>query len=180
MLPQIWTPGAATERKRRLMARRYPVVRHRTRIKNEVHSILHAQLIAKCPHGDLFNGRGRTWLARQPLPDDERSADERSAIERHVCELDRLAEGPGLLDREIAQFAIEDPAIKETSDNHGHISKIGRSYAPCSRRHGRARGRGARTAARFPRTHPRQRGHQIAFMAWSVAWRSKRQVITLK
>jgi transposase len=55
-LPEIWTPDAATERMRRLAARRYPVVRHRTRIKNEVHSILHAQLIAKCPHADLFEG----------------------------------------------------------------------------------------------------------------------------
>jgi transposase len=40
-LPQIWTPDAETERKRRLVARRYQVVRHRTRLKNEVHSILH-------------------------------------------------------------------------------------------------------------------------------------------
>ena len=39
-LPEIWTPDAATERLRRLVARRYQVVRHRTRIKNEVHSIL--------------------------------------------------------------------------------------------------------------------------------------------
>jgi len=61
-LPQIWTPDAETERKRRLVARRYQVVRHRTRLKNEVHSILHAHLIPKCPHADLFNGRGRTWL----------------------------------------------------------------------------------------------------------------------
>jgi transposase len=106
-LPQIWTPDAATKRKRRLVARRYQVVRHRTRIKNEVHSILHAHLIPKCPHADLFNGRGKTWLARQPLPDDERSA-----VERHIRELDRLAEDLALLDREIARFAIEDPAIK--------------------------------------------------------------------
>ena len=62
-LPEIWTPDAATERKRRLVARRYQVVRHRTRIKNEVHSILHAHLIPKCPHADLFNARGRAWLA---------------------------------------------------------------------------------------------------------------------
>jgi transposase len=39
-LPQIWTPDAETERKRRLVARRYQVVRHRTRLKNEMHSIL--------------------------------------------------------------------------------------------------------------------------------------------
>ena len=35
-LPEIWTPDAVTERKRRLTTRRYQVVRHRTRIKNEV------------------------------------------------------------------------------------------------------------------------------------------------
>ena len=67
-LPEIWTPDAATERLRRLVARRYQVVRHRTRLKNEVHAILHAHLIPKCPHADLFNRHGRAWLSRQPVP----------------------------------------------------------------------------------------------------------------
>lgn len=40
----------ARPRMRRHVARRYQVVRHRTRIKNEVHAILHAHLIPKCPH----------------------------------------------------------------------------------------------------------------------------------
>jgi transposase len=106
-LPEIWTPNAATERMRRLVARRYQVVRHRTRIKNEVHAILHAHLIAKCPHADLFNVRGRAWLMRQPVPEDERLA-----IERHVRELDRLGEDLEILDREIAESALEDAAIK--------------------------------------------------------------------
>ena len=106
-LPEIWTPDAATERMRRLVARRYQVVRHRTRIKNEVHSILHAHLIPKCPHADLFNKRGRDWLARQPVPDDERAA-----IGRHVRELDQLGEDLAVLDRDIAQDAMEDEAIR--------------------------------------------------------------------
>jgi transposase len=105
-LPEIWTPDAATERMRRLAARRYQVVRHRTRIKNEVHSILHAHLIPRCPHADLFNGAGRAWLARQPVPDDERGA-----IERHIRELDRLAEDLQALDREIAAGSLEDASI---------------------------------------------------------------------
>lgn len=104
-LPQIWTPDAETERKRRLVARRYQVVRHRTRLKNEVHSILHAHLIPKCPHADLFNTRGRPWFAQQ-LPDDERAA-----VDRHVRELDRVAEDLALLDHEIAQDAIDDLAV---------------------------------------------------------------------
>lgn len=106
-LPEIWTPDAATERMRRLVARRYQIVRHRTRIKNEVHAILQAHLIPRCPHADLFNRCGRSWLTRQPLPDDERAA-----IERHVRELDRLDEDLAVLDREIARSAIDDPAIR--------------------------------------------------------------------
>ena len=106
-LPEIWTPDAETERKRRLTARRYQVVRHRTRIKNEVHSILHAHLVPKCPHCELFNRPGREWLKRQVLPDDEREA-----IDRHLRELDRLGEDLAILDREIAEGALDDGAVK--------------------------------------------------------------------
>ncbi len=106
-LPQIWLPDQETERLRRLVARRNQVVRHRTRIKNEVHSILHAHLIPKCPHAELFGRLGRAWLGRQPLP-----ADEQAAIDRHLRELDRLAEDLAVLDREIAQAVIGDPAVK--------------------------------------------------------------------
>ena len=56
-LPEIWKPAA--ERLRRLVARRYQIVRHRTRVKNEVHAILAAHLVPKCPVADLFNQRGR-------------------------------------------------------------------------------------------------------------------------
>jgi transposase len=106
-LPEIWLPDVDTERLRRLVARRNQVVRHRTRIKNEVHAILHAHLIPPCPHADLFGRLGRIWLSRQVMPDDERTA-----IERHLRELDRLGEDLGVLDREIAQAAINDPMVK--------------------------------------------------------------------
>ncbi len=106
-LPEIWTPDAATERMRRLVARRYQVVRHRTRIKNEVHSILYAHLIPRCPHADLFGRLGRAWLTRQPVPDDERAA-----IQRHIRELDRLGDDLRVLDREIAESALDDAVIK--------------------------------------------------------------------
>ena len=106
-LPEIWLPDANTERLRRLLARRNQVVRHRTRIKNEVHAILHAHLIPPCPHADLFGRLGRLWLGKQPLPDDESDA-----IARHLRELDRLGEDLDTLDRAIAQAAIDDPAVK--------------------------------------------------------------------
>lgn len=106
-LPEVWVPDAGTERRRRLVARRNQVVRHRTRVKNEVHAILQAHLVPPCPHADLFGRLGRTWLGQQVLPDDERAA-----IERHLRELDRLGEDLEVLDRDIAQAAIDDPAVR--------------------------------------------------------------------
>jgi transposase len=106
-LPEIWTPDAATERLRRLVARRYQIVRHRTRVKNEVHAILAAHLVSKCPHADLFNQRGQAWLARQAVPDDERAA-----IERDIRELDRLTEDQAELDHEIAVSVMEDASAR--------------------------------------------------------------------
>jgi transposase len=105
-LPEVWLPDADTERLRRQVARRNQVVRHRTRIKNEVHAILAAHLIPPCPH-DLFAQLGRQWLGRQMLPDDERAA-----IERHLRELDRLGEDLNALDRDVAQAVMDDPAVK--------------------------------------------------------------------
>ncbi|MET4278897.1 transposase [Bradyrhizobium sp. F1.2.2] len=101
-LPDIWMPDAATERLRRLIARRYQVVRI-----GKCNAILHAHLIPKCPHADSFNGRGRDWLAHQPVPDDERDA-----IERHVRELDRLAEDLTILHREIATNSLDDGSVR--------------------------------------------------------------------
>src|SRR6185437_5463526 len=106
-LPEVWLRDVKTERTRRLVARRNQVVRHRTRVKNEVHAILHAHLVPPCPHADLFGRLGRLWLDGQPLPDDERAA-----ITRHLRELDRLGEDLGVLDTDVAQAAIDDPAVK--------------------------------------------------------------------
>src|SRR3954471_21375496 len=106
-LPEVWVPDADTERLRRLVARRNQVVRHRTRVKNETHAILQAHLVPPCPHADLFGRLGRTWLGQHVLPDDVPGA-----IERHLRELDRLGEDLGVLDKDIAQVAIDDPAVK--------------------------------------------------------------------
>lgn len=106
-LPEVWLPDPTTERLRRLVARRNQVVRHRTRIKNEAHAILHAHLIPPCPHADLFGGLGRIWLGKQSLPEDEVAA-----IARHLRELDRLGEDLAVLDREIARATADDPSVR--------------------------------------------------------------------
>ena len=44
-LPEVWQPDEATERLRRQVARRATIVQSRTRVKNRIQSVLHANLI---------------------------------------------------------------------------------------------------------------------------------------
>ena len=106
-LPEVWVPDPRTQALRRQVSRREQLVRQRTRLKNIVQSILHAHLVPSCPHADLFGASGRTWLASQALPQDERLA-----VERHVRTLDRLLEGQRLVERDIARHALEDQGVR--------------------------------------------------------------------
>src|SRR5215212_7550180 len=73
-LPAVWRPDPATSALRRQVLRRAHIVRQRTRLKNQVHAILHRNLIPRCPAADLFGHKGRRWLAEQDLPADELAA----------------------------------------------------------------------------------------------------------
>jgi Transposase IS116/IS110/IS902 family len=61
----VWRPDPATAALRRQVLRRAHIVRQRTRLKNQVHAILHRNLIPRCPAADLFGHKGRRWLAQQ-------------------------------------------------------------------------------------------------------------------
>jgi transposase len=56
-LPAVWLPDEATNALRRQVIRRTGLVRHRTRLKNQVHAILHRNLVPRCPASDLFGRR---------------------------------------------------------------------------------------------------------------------------
>ena len=73
-LPAVWRPDEATAALRRQVLRRAHIVRQRTRLKNQVHAILHRNLIPRCPAADLFGHKGRAWLGEQDLPPDELAA----------------------------------------------------------------------------------------------------------
>lgn len=106
-LPEVWIPDERTKALRRQVARRNQIVRQRTRLKNIVQSILHAHLIPRPPVSDLFGKKGRQWLGEQPLP-----MDERLAIERHLRELDRLAEDLKVIEKDLARHALADEGVK--------------------------------------------------------------------
>jgi transposase len=101
-LPEVWMPDEATETLRRLVAQRAQVVQQITRMKNRIHSVLHANLIPPFP-GELFSAAGRKWLKAQPL-----APDEALAIRRHLADLDHRASDLAALDRALAQRALQD------------------------------------------------------------------------
>lgn len=106
-LPEVWIPDHRTQSLRRQATRRRQLVRHRTRLKNIVQSILHAHLIPPCPHANIAGARSRAWLAEQRLPEDERQA-----IERHLEALDRLTLDLRALERDLARYALEDRNVR--------------------------------------------------------------------
>ena len=106
-LPEVWIPDAETQARRRQVTRRNQLVKSRTRLKAIAQSILHAHLAPRCPHADLFGGKGRAWLRAQVLPDDERAA-----IERHLEEYDRQTAAQKAVERDIACIALDDANVR--------------------------------------------------------------------
>ena len=52
-LPAVWMADESTQALRRQVGRRAHLVRQRTRLKNQVHSILHRNLVPRPPVADL-------------------------------------------------------------------------------------------------------------------------------
>lgn len=106
-LPGVWLPDEATHALRRQVARRAHIVRQRTRLKNQVQSILHRNLAPRCPAADLFGHKGRAWLAEQPLPEDEKRA-----VEALLRQLDFHGEELKLVDAELGRIALAREDVK--------------------------------------------------------------------
>jgi transposase len=99
-LPAVWEPDETTQLLRRLVARRAHIVRQRTRLKNQIHAILHRNLISGCPATDPFGKRGRRWLAEVQLPQEERDA-----LESNLRLFDLLGDELNLADQACARAA---------------------------------------------------------------------------
>jgi transposase len=106
-LPAVWLPDDDTHALRRQVARRAHIVRQRTRLKNQVQSILHRNLVPRCPAADLFGRKGRAWLSEQELP-----ADERRAVEALLRQLDFHGEELRLIDAELGRVALGRDEVK--------------------------------------------------------------------
>jgi len=73
LLPESWKADRETQARRQQVRLRATLVRQRTRLKNQVHAVLHQQGL-RSPLSDLFGKRGRQWLAQVKLPAQARQA----------------------------------------------------------------------------------------------------------
>lgn len=103
-LPEVWRPSEDLSALRRLVAQRTRIVRERTRLKNQIQAVLHRNLVPRCPAADLFGKKGRSWLADQELP-----ADERILVESALRRLDLAGDELALIERELAGYALVSP-----------------------------------------------------------------------
>jgi hypothetical protein len=82
-------------------------VRQRTRLKNQVQSILHRNLVPRCPAADLFGNKGRSWLAAQDLPPDEHQA-----VGALLRQLDFHGQELRIVDAELGRIALDRAEVR--------------------------------------------------------------------
>ncbi len=104
--PQVWLAEEPTRLARRRMSRRAQLVRERTGLKNQVHAVLHRNLVERPPASDLFGVKGLRWLGTVDLPEDERET-----VSSCLRQLQFLGDELHRLDQVIAQSALEQQSI---------------------------------------------------------------------
>lgn len=104
MLGSVWVPDADTAALRRRIARRAALIRQRTKAKNEVHAVLARCLLGKPQAADLFGARGRRWLEGLEL-----EVEEQETLEGCLREIDFCDREVKLIDRKLAQWALDSP-----------------------------------------------------------------------
>lgn len=107
MLPEINYGSEQTRSLRRRVARRGSLVKQRTAAKNEVHAVLHRNLVGAPPVADIFGRGGRAWLATLELP-----ADEADTVAGCLRQIDLLSAEIDPVDVAIAQTALGSPQIR--------------------------------------------------------------------
>jgi transposase len=105
LVPAIWLPDPEVRGERERARWRLHLVRHRTRLKNRVHSTLLAWGVPR-PASDLFGGRGRELLARLDVPEPWRSN-----VVAAVGLIDSLDEEISAIERELRRAGAEHPYV---------------------------------------------------------------------
>jgi transposase len=102
LLPESWKADRETQARRQQVRLRATLVRQRTRLKNQVHAVLHQQG-QRSPATDLFGKRGRLWLAGVKLP-----AQARESVNVCLRMIDRYREEIQKQDHQLSEKAKQD------------------------------------------------------------------------
>lgn len=105
-LPEVWMPTEEVAERRRVIAERTQLVSQLTRLKNRIHSILHANLMPQ-QTGRIFSAKGRALLEALPLAPDQL----RMAL-RHHDEIQRLERELAIIDQDVARHALDDLNVR--------------------------------------------------------------------
>jgi transposase len=73
LLPESWMADRVTQARRQQVRLRATLVRQRTRLKNQVHAVLHQRGV-RAPVTDVFGRAGRQWLTQVKLPAQDRES----------------------------------------------------------------------------------------------------------
>jgi transposase len=105
-LPSVWVPTPAVEDNRAVAARRTALVHERTSIRNRIHSVLARRLINPA-EGDLFSGKGLTWLKHVEL-----DPLDRALVDADLRLLDALARESAAIDAVIVHESFNDADVQ--------------------------------------------------------------------
>jgi transposase len=119
LLPESWKADRATQARRQQVRLRATLVRHRTRLKNQVHAVLHQQGL-RSPVTDLFGKRGRLWLAGVKLP-----AQARESVNVCLRLLDGYSEEIQKQNLQLSEKAKTRPASAVVDDDSGDRRMFG-------------------------------------------------------
>jgi transposase len=106
LIPECYIPTRAVRERRSLLRYRSELVKDRTRIRNEVHSLLDKYDL-RCEHRDLFCVSGMRWLEEVELP----SMDQ-AILESQIRRLGSLQREVEAVDGRIASKASMDEDVR--------------------------------------------------------------------
>ena len=140
LLPESWKADRETQARRQQVRLRATLVRQRTRLKNQVHAVLHQQGL-RSPATDLFGKRGRRWLGEVKLPEQARESVAACLrmIDHYTEEIEKqnLQLGEKAKHDERVQWLMTIPGIGEVSAmmvlaEIGDLSRFANKEALCS------------------------------------------------
>jgi transposase len=105
LVPAIWLPGPRVREKRELARFRLHLVKHRSALKNRIHSTL-INFGRPCPVSDLFGVEGRRLLGRLEVPEPWRSN-----VAASLALIDSLEEQIGEVNERLKAGHAEHPYI---------------------------------------------------------------------